>query len=150
MASPNEAAQVQQSFEDERERACLWRIGSFALRGLVLRNWRIPIAFEKTGARCVFSSDYDKFSQQTYEANFGEKPHGDIHSVAVGDIQPHDILCAGFPCQPFSIAGVSKKLSLGRKHVFLRTRNRAICSLRLPISSTSIGLLLSFLRMSKI
>lgn len=76
------------------------------------------IAFEKAGGECVFSSDYDKFSQKTYEANFGERPHGDINQVDVGDIPKHDILCAGFPCQPFSIAGVSKKNSLGRLHGF--------------------------------
>jgi DNA-cytosine methyltransferase len=76
------------------------------------------IAFERAGCECIWSCDWDKHAQKTYEENFGERPHADIHKIAVADIPAHDILCAGFPCQPFSIAGVSKKLSLGKKHGF--------------------------------
>ena len=88
----------------------------------------IRSAFEKAGGKCVFSSEYDKFAQQTYKAFFEEVPDfsnikltdppGDITRLEPELVPDHDFLTGGFPCQPFSLAGVSKKKSLGKPHGF--------------------------------
>ncbi len=76
------------------------------------------LGLERCGGKCVFSSEWDKYSQRTYSSWFGEVPRGDLRKIRPADIPDHDLLAAGFPCQPFSIAGVSKKKSLGRAHGF--------------------------------
>jgi DNA (cytosine-5)-methyltransferase 1 len=77
-------------------------------------------AFDSIGGRCVFTSEWNPHAQKTYHANYlDNRPiEGDITKVDVDDIPDHDVLLGGFPCQPFSIAGVSKKNSLGRSHGF--------------------------------
>ena len=87
---------------------------SFSFIDLFAGIGGMRLAFEHAGGHCVYSSEWNKYSQQTYLANFGEQPERDITQVNAADIPDHDILVAGFPCQPFSIAGVSKKQSLGR------------------------------------
>lgn len=90
------------------------RAGQYTFIDLFAGIGGMRLAFEAAGGRCVYSNEWNKYSQKTYYANFGVQPDGDITKVDAAEIPDHDILVAGFPCQPFSIAGVSKKNSLGR------------------------------------
>ena len=101
--------------------------GGFRFIDLFAGIGGLRLPFEEIGGRCVFTSEWDRFCKETYTANFPEA--ADSNHVFAGDIRPwaadpgkipaHDVLLAGFPCQPFSIAGVSKKNALGRPHGFL-------------------------------
>ena len=92
----------------------MWRKMDFRFIDLFAGIGGMRLAFEANGGKCVYSSEWNKYSQETYKANFNEEPDGDITQVEASSIPDHEVLVAGFPCQPFSIAGVSKKNSLGR------------------------------------
>jgi DNA (cytosine-5)-methyltransferase 1 len=94
--------------------------GDFRFIDLFAGIGGLRLGFESIGGSCVFTSEWNPFSQKTYVANFGDDHPiaGDITSIDAADIPEHDVLLAGFPCQPFSIAGVSKKNALGRPHGF--------------------------------
>lgn len=78
----------------------------------------IRLGFESVGGKCVFSSEWDKFAQDTYEENFNERPEGDITKIAPETIPDHDILLGGFPCQAFSICGEQKGFADTRGTLF--------------------------------
>lgn len=95
--------------------------GTFEFIDLFAGIGGMRLGFESVGGRCVFTSEWNDYAQKTYRANF-VSDHllaGDITQIQAADIPEHDVLLAGFPCQPFSIAGVSKKNALNRPHGFL-------------------------------
>ena len=95
------------------------RINEFTFIDLFAGIGGFRWALERSlGGQCVFASEWDSYAQKTYQANFGDVPHGDLTKIRPAKVPDHDILTAGFPCQPFSIAGVSKANALGRLHGF--------------------------------
>lgn len=94
------------------------KIMSFRFIDLFAGIGGFRLGLQNIGGKCVFTSEWDRFSAITYQHWFGDRPHGDITQISPESIPEHDVLAAGFPCQPFSIAGVSKKNSLGHKHGF--------------------------------
>ncbi len=129
------AARLVRTGLSETEAASLWSVPvaqpephvPFRFIDLFAGIGGIRLGLERAGGRCVYTVEFDRFAMQTYSANFGElladgsrrpEPPRDIYDVRVTDLPPYDVLAAGFPCQPFSLAGVSKKLSLGRQHGF--------------------------------
>jgi DNA (cytosine-5)-methyltransferase 1 len=96
-------------------------VGTFTFIDLFAGIGGMRAGFEQVGGRCIFTSEWNQWAKKTYVENYGfdeERFVGDIVSVPTDDIPDHDVLLAGFPCQPFSIAGVSKKNALGRPHGF--------------------------------
>lgn len=119
-AKPRKAAtELLQRIVDER-RSGDWHGSAFRFIDLFAGIGGLRRGFEPLGGECVFTSEWDRYSQLTYKANYrcSHEIAGDITKVPVNSIPEHDLLLAGFPCQPFSIAGVSKKNALGRAHGF--------------------------------
>src|SRR5262249_10799134 len=89
----------------------------FSFIDLVAGIGGMRLGLESVGGRCAFTAEWNPFSRQTYRANFDDGPEhpfaGDITAIRPEDVPLHDVVVAGFPCQPFSIAGVSKKNALG-------------------------------------
>ncbi|OUS07838.1 DNA (cytosine-5-)-methyltransferase [Rhodobacterales bacterium 52_120_T64] len=99
-------------FRDNRRNQTFRFIDLFAGIGGI----RLP--FQETGGKCVFTSEWDKFSKKTYASNFGELPDGDITTIPASDIPEHDVLLAGFPCQAFSQAGLKQGFNDTRGTMF--------------------------------
>lgn len=111
---------LQQILPLESELTNLGKDASFTFIDLFAGVGGIRQAFDGIGGHCVFTSEWDTYAQKTYAHNYprGHQINGDITQIDAIDIPDHDVLLAGFPCQPFSIAGVSKKNALGRAHGF--------------------------------
>jgi DNA (cytosine-5)-methyltransferase 1 len=94
--------------------------GDFTFIDLFAGIGGLRLGFEAAGGSCIFTSEWDRYAQKTYLENFGDSHplNGDITKIDADNIPDHDVLLAGFPCQPFSLAGVSKKNALGRPHGF--------------------------------
>lgn len=111
--------QLTEAGRDQRELAELAQEVEYRFIDLFAGVGGLRLGFRDVGkGHCLFSSEIDRFACRTYEANFREAPEGDITKIGEGAIPAHDLLLAGFPCQPFSLAGVSKKNSLDRPHGF--------------------------------
>lgn len=92
--------------------------GAFTFIDLFAGIGGIRLALQGAGGKCVLSAEWDRWCKRTYVENFAELPMGDVRKLDEQEVPDHDVLAAGFPCQPFSIAGVSKKKSLGHEHGF--------------------------------
>ena len=92
--------------------------GTFTFIDLFAGIGGIRLPFQSAGGRCIFTSEWDKFAQKTYLANFGEMPKGDITKISASDIPNHDVLLGGFPCQAFSQAGLKQGFSDTRGTMF--------------------------------